>query len=825
MEKSLEQLMEISDYLKLRMYSGKLLKMRQALERKEYLLTVMGQFSAGKSCLINNVLGKEILPVHITETTAVVTMIRYGEQEYAELVYEDGSREDISIEESLGLWQSGESGSRRFLDIKRIELYVNSELLKNGLVIADTPGVNTIIREHIEQTADIIDVAARVLYVMGKSVTDTDLDFTGKILESGVKMIFVRTHMDALKDFEENAAETVTKEKGILSEYTEDEIFFVSNDRNSKYYSEIEHLKNYLSQNLAGDIEQALCESIAESMKFIAQKIKAALMDRKQSLECTLSGNREAYVKHRTEMEASLEKMEDILQKNREKLAEKYQKTKQFAMEDLAEAETTAIKNAQRKITTLDYGTVSERYAESVKNILKTGCQNLQQTYLSYFDTMLKDNKQQLDSQLSDIGFYTQIDSDIPASLVESGEKTREISEKLAALNMLKEQLSEELRRVQSDQIQALDERETVSAEHQALKDGLENVQNELREYPEYVVQYCEEQAATHSGEDIMGKVGGLLDAAMICIPGGVWANIGAKVLTTSAEGAKLLKAAKAAEKLNEAAKTISESQKALKVLDTGVDMFRICEKTGGFGKKKKQQKLEQQQIMREQAEKARKMNKTIDNIKNGIDSVRQGEEASIFDYLSLKYYFAKIGKKFDKPQVLQIDREYEKRYQDGRHEIEERLREQAEAEFKKRQELLDITDKQEQLKLKQDITAKNQRTAVEEERELKKQLEKAEYDDKVKAIRAHYSSLAADKISEFCNVLRTEKTAEIDKNMSGYINHFDFNISANISRKRMELEELDKRYDSSEKEALKNEAAACSAYQKFLETILAENV
>lgn len=268
MKQELEQLRIITEYLKLRPYSEKLLRMQRALDKKEYLLTVMGQFSAGKSCLINNILGKKVLPVHITETTAAITFIRYGEEEYASLCYGDGTMEDISIEESLELLQSGGNSDRLF-QIEQINIYVNNELLKNGLVIADTPGVNTIINKHIELPADIVEVADRVLYVMGKSVTDTDLNFINSILRSGVKILFVRTHMDELKNFEESAASTVSKEKAVLEKYTEDDMFFVSSQENDQYYDEIKKSREYVFKNIAEDVEHALEKSVAENISLL----------------------------------------------------------------------------------------------------------------------------------------------------------------------------------------------------------------------------------------------------------------------------------------------------------------------------------------------------------------------------------------------------------------------------------------------------------------------------------------------------------------------------------------------------------------------------
>lgn len=328
--------------------------------------------------------------------------------------------------------------------------------------------------------------------------------------------------------------------------------------------------------------------------------MKLELVDRNQSLDCILAGDRETYQKHKKEIEDSLINMEDILQKNKENLEKKYQSRKQSASESLKELEALTIRDIQKKITSLDYGNILEKYVDNVEKILKNGFLNLQENYLSYFESMLKDNKEQLYHQLANCSFYMQMDCEIPENLREAGNQTREIEEKLILPNELKDQLDYELTENSNMQNLTGVERETLLAEQEALKTALENIQEELQEYPPYIEQYYEVQAATHDGEKNMRMLGQLLDVATILIPGGVWANAGAKII--------------------------------------------------------------------------------------------------------IEHYFAKLGKKFDKPQILQIDHEYEKKCNEGRQEIEQRLYNQAEAEFKKRQELLDIEDKQEQLKLKYEI-------------------------------------------------------------------------------------------------------------------------
>lgn len=57
---------------------------------------------------------------------------------------------------------------------------MKNDMLENGLIFADTPGINTIINKHIELTTKILDRSDIVFYVNGKSVTNEDIKFIEK---------------------------------------------------------------------------------------------------------------------------------------------------------------------------------------------------------------------------------------------------------------------------------------------------------------------------------------------------------------------------------------------------------------------------------------------------------------------------------------------------------------------------------------------------------------------------------------------------------------------------------------------------------------------
>ena len=56
---------------------------------------------------------------------------------------------------------------------------------------------------------------------------------------------------------------------------------------------------------------------------------------------------------------------------------------------------------------------------------------------------------------------------------------------------------------------------------------------------------------------------------------------------------------------------------------------------------------------------------------------------------------------------------------------------------------------------------------------------------------------------------------------MENYINTYDFRIKDDILAKKQELEELDKKFNSSERAEVEKKSILCKEYSDFLETAL----
>lgn len=136
-----------------------------------FLLVVVGEFNAGKSALLNELLGSRILAEGVTPTTATITLVRYGERETEE-------------------WH-GEA---------LLERRVASPVLQD-LAVVDTPGTNAIVRRHEQLTRDFIPRADLVLFTTSadRPFTESERALLERIREWGKKVVVVVNKVDLLE--------------------------------------------------------------------------------------------------------------------------------------------------------------------------------------------------------------------------------------------------------------------------------------------------------------------------------------------------------------------------------------------------------------------------------------------------------------------------------------------------------------------------------------------------------------------------------------------------------------------------------------------------
>jgi small GTP-binding protein len=177
--------------------------LRQSLHQLEemFLLVVVGEFNAGKSAVINALLGDRYLTEGVVPTTSQLHILRYGEQ----------------------LTQTVDPN-----DVIVLSLPVDW-LQEVNLV--DTPGTNAVIRQHEALTEDFVPRSDLILFVTSadRPFSESERAFLERIRNWGKKIVIIVNKFDLLQTEEEEqqVLDFVAQNSRELLD-TEPEIFPVS---------------------------------------------------------------------------------------------------------------------------------------------------------------------------------------------------------------------------------------------------------------------------------------------------------------------------------------------------------------------------------------------------------------------------------------------------------------------------------------------------------------------------------------------------------------------------------------------------------------------
>src|SRR5215210_9331308 len=136
-----------------------------------FLLVVVGEFNAGKSALVNALMGEKVLREGATPTTSRVTLVKWGEKAAEEVVDES------------------------------FAIYTYPLPLLKELNIVDTPGTNAVIRQHERLTNEYVPRSDLVLFVTSadRPMTESERLFLQRIRAWGKKIVIALNKVDILE--------------------------------------------------------------------------------------------------------------------------------------------------------------------------------------------------------------------------------------------------------------------------------------------------------------------------------------------------------------------------------------------------------------------------------------------------------------------------------------------------------------------------------------------------------------------------------------------------------------------------------------------------
>ena len=162
-------------------------------------VAVFGRFKAGKSSFLNSLTGRTVLPTGVVPLTAVVTRLRYGPVEQAEVRFLDGTTTAVSLEE-VGLYVAEDSNPENQKQVASVEIELPAFKPLAPLQFVDTPGLGSAFAHNTEVALQWLPNvgAALVAVSCDAPLSEGDLGLLEELRRHTPKIVLLLTKADLL---------------------------------------------------------------------------------------------------------------------------------------------------------------------------------------------------------------------------------------------------------------------------------------------------------------------------------------------------------------------------------------------------------------------------------------------------------------------------------------------------------------------------------------------------------------------------------------------------------------------------------------------------
>ncbi|WP_419769016.1 MAG: dynamin family protein [Candidatus Marinarcus sp.] len=225
-------------------YKTELDETSEYINNQKFSIGITGVMNAGKSTMLNALMGKEILGSAVVPETANLTIVKYDNQPSAKVFFwntqewnkiirsgqelesiaqfvketqsifgdelnayiqDESKSDDVDINQ-LALYTSAEASGKKCNLVKYVELKSNLDFLANGIEIVDTPGLDDPVIQREEITKEYLAQCDLMLHLMNvsQSATLKDVEFIidALLYQNISKLLIVITRADTVSQQE-----------------------------------------------------------------------------------------------------------------------------------------------------------------------------------------------------------------------------------------------------------------------------------------------------------------------------------------------------------------------------------------------------------------------------------------------------------------------------------------------------------------------------------------------------------------------------------------------------------------------------------------------
>ncbi|WP_162013659.1 dynamin family protein [Bacillus coahuilensis] len=249
-----------------------------------------GHFSAGKSTIINSLVGDAVLPTSPIPTSANVVKL-YRNTVPTVTIYQK-NQQPVQIEKD---YDSSEVQAfcKNGKQIEQLEIGLPDLDIPNHTMFMDTPGVDSTDDQHRKMTNRMLHLSDRIFYVADYNhvLSQVNLQFLSSLNNENVPVVLIINQVD--KHNEEELPFKQFKQK--LTEHLADfsinieRIFYTSMKYERHPHNQIEELKTYVDEKIYShntlNLPGKLNSLIAEHEKWLQEELEAKLAYSEEVLE------------------------------------------------------------------------------------------------------------------------------------------------------------------------------------------------------------------------------------------------------------------------------------------------------------------------------------------------------------------------------------------------------------------------------------------------------------------------------------------------------------------------------------------------------------
>ncbi len=234
-----ELIIELNELFNTEDFKEELKETSHYLSNHKFSIGITGIMNAGKSTMLNALMGQEILGSAVIPETANLTIVKYGEpeakvfywnkdewnriekaaneiesikefvnetkkifgNELNNLIKEESLNEQVDIN-NLAAYTSAEASGKKCNLVKYVQLKSNLKFLEDGIEIVDTPGLDDPVIQREEITKEYLSKCDLMLHLMNvsQSATLKDVEFIidALLYQNITKLLIVITRADTV---------------------------------------------------------------------------------------------------------------------------------------------------------------------------------------------------------------------------------------------------------------------------------------------------------------------------------------------------------------------------------------------------------------------------------------------------------------------------------------------------------------------------------------------------------------------------------------------------------------------------------------------------